>query len=46
MEVTTRPSRRADLETQEQSRHKSLTVFSGYVRTAWLFEDHACKDFA
>ena len=31
---------------QEQSRHKSLTVLSGYVRSAKLFEDHAGKDFA
>ena len=31
---------------QEQSRHKSLNVLSGYVRTAKLFEDHAGKDFA
>ncbi len=31
---------------QEQSRHKSLTVLSGYVRSARLFEDHAGKDFA
>ena len=31
---------------QEQSRHKSLNVLSGYVRSAQLFEDHAGKDFA
>ena len=31
---------------QEQSRHKSLNVLSGYVRSARLFEDHAGKDFA
>ncbi len=31
---------------QEQSRHKSLDVLSGYVRSARLFEDHAGKDFA
>jgi len=31
---------------QEQSRHKSLNVLSGYVRPAQLFEDHAGKDFA
>ena len=31
---------------QEQSRHKSLNVLSGYVRSAKLFEDHAGKDFA
>ena len=31
---------------QEQSRHKSLNVLSGYVRSAQLFEDHASKDFA
>jgi len=31
---------------QEQSRHKSLNVLSGYVRSARLFEDHAGTDFA
>lgn len=31
---------------QEQSRHKSLNVLSGYIRSAQLFEDHAGKDFA
>jgi len=31
---------------QEQSRHKSLDVLSGYVRSAKLFEDHAGNDFA
>ena len=31
---------------QEQSRHKSLNVLSGYVRSARLFEDYAGKDFA
>jgi len=31
---------------QEQSRHKSLNVLSGYVRSAKLFEDHAGNDFA
>ncbi len=31
---------------QEQSRHKSLNVLSGYVRLARLFEDHAGEDFA
>jgi len=31
---------------QEQSRHKSLNVISGYVRSARLFEDHAGKDIA
>jgi len=31
---------------QEQSRHKSLNVLSGYVRSAKLFEDHTGKDFA
>ena len=31
---------------QEQSRHKSLNVLSGYVRSAQLFDDHAGKDFA
>jgi len=31
---------------QEQSRHKSLDVLSGYVRSAQPFEDHAGKDFA
>jgi len=34
------------LKMQEQSRHKSLNVLSGYVRSAKLFEDHAGKDFA
>ena len=31
---------------QEQSRHKSLNVLSGYVRSARLFDDHAGEDFA
>ncbi len=31
---------------QEQSRHKSLNVLSGYVRSAKLFEDHAGRGFA
>ena len=31
---------------QGQSRHKSLNVLSGYVRSARLFDDHAGKDFA
>ena len=31
---------------QEQSRHKSLDVLSGYVRSARLFDDHESKDFA
>ena len=30
---------------QQQSRHKSVQVLSGYVRSARLFEDHAGKDF-
>jgi integrase len=30
---------------QAQSRHKSLDVLSGYVRSAKLFEDHAGKGF-
>jgi integrase len=30
---------------QRQSRHKSVQVLSGYVRSARLFEDHAGKDF-
>jgi integrase len=30
---------------QQQSRHRSVQVLSGYVRSAQLFEDHAGKDF-
>ena len=30
---------------QEQSRHKSLNVLSGYVRLTKLLEDHAGKNF-
>ena len=30
---------------QAQSRHKSIQVLSGYVRSEKLFEDHAGKDF-
>jgi integrase len=30
---------------QRQSRHKSIQVLSGYVRSAKLFEDHAGKGF-
>jgi len=30
---------------QAQSRHKSVQVLSGYVRSAKLFEDHAGRDF-
>lgn len=30
---------------QQQSRHKSVQVLSGYVRSARLFEDHAGRDF-
>jgi len=31
---------------KEESRHKSLNVVSGYVRSAQLFDDHTGKDFA
>ncbi len=31
---------------QEQSRHKSLNVLSGYMRSAQLFRDHAGEEFA
>lgn len=30
---------------QQQSRHKSVQVLSGYVRSARLFEEHAGRDF-
>jgi integrase len=30
---------------QAQSRHKSINVLSGYVRSAKLFQDHAGKEF-
>ena len=30
---------------QEVSRHKSVQVLSGYVRSAKLFDDHAGKGF-
>jgi len=30
---------------QEVSRHKSVQVLSGYVRSAELFDDHAGTDF-
>jgi hypothetical protein len=30
---------------QRQSRHKSVQVLSGYVRSARLFADHAGKGF-
>ena len=30
---------------QQQSRHRSVQVLSGYVRSARLFEEHAGRDF-
>jgi hypothetical protein len=30
---------------QQQSRHKSIQILGGYVRTARLFEEYAGKGF-